>query len=116
PGPHLREALSPAAAKAALRALLRLRDYGLRMPLPFLPRAGWLWYEAAMQDKDGWGKAEAQWHGSARSWGEASPAGVRLALRGRDPFADAELGEQFRDIARLVFNAVVHGRDEDGSA
>jgi exodeoxyribonuclease V gamma subunit len=116
PGPHLREALSPQAAKAALRALLRLRDYGLRAPLPFLPRAGWLWYEAAAQDKDGWGKAEAQWHGSARSWGEASGAGVQLALRGRDPFLDPDLGEQFRGIARLVFDAVVHGRDEDGSA
>ncbi|ALN89081.1 exodeoxyribonuclease V subunit gamma [Lysobacter gummosus] len=121
PGPHLRPALSPPAAQAALRALLRLRDYGLRMPLPFLPRAGWLWYEAQAQDQDGrghagWNKAETQWHGSARSWGEASPAGVQLALRGRDPFLDPELGEQFRGIARLVFDAVVHGRDEDGGA
>lgn len=121
PGPHLRNALSPREAKAALRALLRLRDYGLRMPLPFLPRAGWLWYEAAAQDpnawnKAGWNKAEAQWHGSARSWGEASSAAVRLALRGRDPFLDADSGEQFRDIAKLVFDAVVHGRDEGGDA
>jgi len=121
PGPHLRNALSPREAKAALRALLRLRDYGLRMPLPFLPRAGWLWYEAAAQDpnawnKAGWNKAEAQWHGSARSWGEASSAAVRLALRGRDPFLDADSGEQFRDIAKLVFDAVVHGRDEGGQA
>lgn len=121
PGPHLRNALSPREAKAALRALLRLRDYGLRMPLPFLPRAGWLWYEAAAQDpnawnKAGWNKAEAQWHGSARSWGEASSAAVRLALRGCDPFLDADSGEQFRDIAKLVFDAVVHGRDEGGPA
>ncbi|WP_046658607.1 exodeoxyribonuclease V subunit gamma [Lysobacter capsici] len=121
PGPHLRNALSPREAKAALRALLRLRDYGLRMPLPFLPRAGWLWYEAAAQDpnawnKAGWNKAEAQWHGSARSWGEASSAAVRLALRGRDPFLDPDSGEQFRDIAKLVFDAVVHGRDEGGPA
>ncbi|MGO1070779.1 exodeoxyribonuclease V subunit gamma [Lysobacter sp. CA199] len=116
PGPHLRPALSPDAAKSALRALLRLRDYGLRIPLPFLPRAGWLWYEAAAQNKDGWYKAEAQWHGSARSWGEASPPGVRLALRGRDPFADAELGEEFREIAKRVFDAVVHGRDADEGA
>ena len=119
PGPHLRGALAPAEAKAALAALLRLRDYGLRMPLPFLPRAGWLWYEAAAQDPDGrghggWNKAQAQWQGSARSWGEASPAGVRLALRGRDPFLDADSGEQFREIARLVFDAVLHGRDEGG--
>ncbi|MBW8807506.1 MAG: exodeoxyribonuclease V subunit gamma, partial [Lysobacter sp.] len=121
PGPHLRGALSQREAKAALRALLRLRDYGLRMPLPFLPRAGWLWYEAAAQDpnawnKAGWNKAEAQWHGSARSWGEASSAAVRLALRGRDPFLDPDSGEQFRDIAKLVFDAVVHGRDEGGQA
>ncbi|WP_356448039.1 hypothetical protein, partial [Streptomyces sp. NPDC006624] len=95
--------------------LLRLRDYGLRMPLPFLPRAGWLWYEAAMQDKDGWSRAEAQWHGGPRHWGEGGQPGVRLALRGRDPFADAELGEQFRGIARLVFDAVVLGRDEDAA-
>ncbi|MET4731085.1 exodeoxyribonuclease V gamma subunit [Lysobacter enzymogenes] len=115
PGPHLRAALPPPRARAALAALLRLRDYGLRMPLPFLPRAGWLWYEAAMQDKDGWAKAEAQWHGGPRHWGEGGQPGVRLALRGRDPFADAELGEQFRGIARLVFDAVVLGRDEDAA-
>lgn len=115
PGPHLRAALPPPQARAALAALLRLRDYGLRMPLPFLPRAGWLWYEAAMQDKDGWGKAEAQWHGGPRHWGEGGQPGVRLALRGRDPFADAELGEQFRGIAKLVFDAVVLGRDEDAA-
>ncbi|ALN62180.1 exodeoxyribonuclease V, gamma subunit [Lysobacter antibioticus] len=116
PGPHLREALAPQQAQAALRTLLRLRDYGLRAPLPFLPRAGWLWYEAAAQDKDGWGKAESQWHGSPRSWGEATTPGARLALRGRDPFRDPMLGEEFREIAKLVFGAVVHGRDEGGDA
>lgn len=115
PGPHLRAALPPRQARAALAALLRLRDYGLRLPLPFLPRAGWLWYEAAMQDKDGWSKAEAQWHGGPRHWGEGGQPGVRLALRGRDPFADAELGEEFRAIAKRVFDAVVLGRDEDAA-
>ncbi|MEI2457303.1 exodeoxyribonuclease V subunit gamma [Lysobacter firmicutimachus] len=120
PGPHLRAPAPPAQARAALAALLRLRDYGLREPLPFLPRAGWLWYEAAMQDPQGWSeagwnKAEGQWRGTPRSWGEASTPGAQLALRGRDPFADPELGEQFRAIARRVFGAVLLGRDEDAA-
>jgi len=117
PGPHLRPAIQPARARAALRALVTLRDWGLRDPLPFLSRAGWLWYDARANGKDsGWARAEAQWRGSARSWGEAGTASARLALRGRDPFDDADLGEQFRHISELVFDAVVHGRREgDGS-
>ncbi|MBW3549972.1 MAG: exodeoxyribonuclease V subunit gamma, partial [Proteobacteria bacterium] len=111
-GPHLREAIAPEQARAALRALLTLRAWGLREPLPFLPRAGWLWYECELAGKDGWAKAEAQWHGG-RSWGEGATVSAELALRGRDPFADAELGESFREIARLVFGAVVHGRSEE---
>ena len=112
PGPHRREPVARDQAHAALHALLTLRRYGLRDPLPFGPRAGWLWYDADTQGKDGWGKAESQWRGSDRSWGEAGTASVRLALRGRDPFSDAGLGESFRDIARIVFDAVVHGRSE----
>lgn len=120
PGPHLRSAIPAAQARAALRALLTLRDWGLRDPLPFLSRAGWLWYDACANGREnGWTKAEAQWRGSSRSWGEAGTASARLALRGRDPFGDtaedAELAKQFRAISTLVFDAVVHGRcDEDG--
>jgi exodeoxyribonuclease V gamma subunit len=95
--------------------LLVLRTHGLREPLPFLPRAGWLWYEAQANGKDGWGKAEAQWHGD-HGWGEATTPAARLALRGRDPFDDADLGEEFRHIARIVFDAVVHGIDEGFAA
>ncbi|HEV8695538.1 MAG TPA: exodeoxyribonuclease V subunit gamma, partial [Lysobacter sp.] len=111
-GPHLRPPVTPTQARAALHSLLTLRAWGLCDPLPFLPRAGWHWYDAVAHGKDGWGKAEAQWHGG-RSWGEGTTASARLALRGRDPFADAELGESFRHIATQVFDAVVHGRSED---
>jgi exodeoxyribonuclease V gamma subunit len=111
PGPHLRMPISQDRASAALRSLVTLRAYGLREPLPFLPRAGWLWYDAHANGKDGWDKAGKQWHGSDRSWGEAASASAHLALRGRDPFADAQLGEEFRQIACIVFDAVVHGRD-----
>ena len=109
PGPHARAPIAADRAHAALRSLLSLRNDGLREPLPFLPRAGWLWYDAQANGKDGWDKANEQWHGGERGWGEATTPAARLALRGRDPFADAQLGERFREIARSVFDAVVHG-------
>ncbi len=112
PGPHLRAAIPPAQARAALRALVTLRAWGLRDPLPFLARAGWCWYDGQANGKDGWSAAARQWQGSGHNWGEASTASAQLALRGRDPFADDELGEQFRAIATQVFDAVVHGRSE----
>ena len=117
PGPHLRAAIVPDRARAALGSLLTLYAYGLREPLPFLPRAGWLWYDANASGKDGcdqvgWSRAEKQWRGDDRSWGEATTPAARLALRGRDPFADAELGEDFRHISSIVFDALVHGRVE----
>lgn len=121
-GPHIRGAIDPGQARSALQGLLTLRSWGLRDPLPFLPRAGWAWYDAVIngtagnRGKDGWSKAEQQWRGGDRAWGEATTPAARLALRGGDPFgssaADAELGEAFRDIARIVFDAVVHGRSE----
>lgn len=116
PGPHLREPIALDRARIALRALLVLREHGLRTPLPFLPRAGWLWYDAHAHGRNGWDKAESQWHGSDRGWGEATTPAARLALRGRDPFADAQLGEEFRHVAGIVFGAVVHGRDNEAAA
>jgi exodeoxyribonuclease V gamma subunit len=115
PGPHVRPAIGAAQARDVLRALVTLRAWGLRNPLPFLSRAGWAWYEAKADCRNGWPKAEAQWHGSVRSWGESGTASARLALRGRDPFDDDELGEEFRRIADIVFDAVVHGRHEDAA-
>ena len=121
PGPHLRDAIAPTQALAALQALLTLRRRGLRTPLPFGARAGWCWYEAIgnpaprANARSPWDKARGEWH-TERGWSEGDTVQVRLALRGRDPFDDATLGEEFRQIATLVFDAVVHGKIDAGPA
>ncbi len=114
-GPHVRDPIPAARARAALGALLRLRVQGLCEPLPFLPRAGWLWYAARANGKDGWNAARTQWHGGGYAWGEATTPAARLALRDRDPFSDANWGEHFRRIATQVFDVLVEGR-ADGDA
>ena len=106
-----REPVTPDAARTALHALLRLRSQGLTEPLPFGPRAGWAWYDTD-NDAKGWAAAERLWH-VERGYSEGDTDSARLALRGRDPFIDPELGEEFRAIAGIVFDAVVHGRDTD---
>ena len=116
PGPHLRAPVSAGKALAALRALCRLREQGLREPLPFLPRTGWLWYDAQRKGKDGWGDARAQWHGGERGWGEATTPAARLTLRDLDPFADEQIGKRFREISQRVFDALVYGNIEGGAA
>ncbi|MEO6138111.1 MAG: exodeoxyribonuclease V subunit gamma [Luteimonas sp.] len=114
PGLHLRPAIPPTQARAALQALLTLHEWGLRTPLPFGARAGWCWYESIRNPsshpnaRSPWDKARDEWH-KPRSWSEGDTAQVRLALRGRDPFADAALGEEFRHVATTVFDAVVLG-------
>ena len=113
PGPTPRPPVAAAAARDALRALLRLRLQGLSTPLPFAPRAGWLWYVADNKDK-GWDAAYKQWH-AERGFSEGDTDSARLALRGRDPFVDDELGLEFRAIAGIVFDAVVHGRDAEAA-
>jgi exodeoxyribonuclease V gamma subunit len=101
-------------ARMALRELLRLRAKGLNEPLPFLPRAGWLWYAA--RDEDGWKAAQDQWHGTEHGWGEATTSDARLALRDRDPFADHTWAEQFRGTSIIVFDALIEGRVAGGAA
>ncbi|MGH8062310.1 MAG: exodeoxyribonuclease V subunit gamma [Pseudoxanthomonas sp.] len=123
-GPIARDPADSEAARAALRALLRLRAQGLREPLPFGPRAGWLWYDGQRRldageapranSKTPWERARDQWH-AERGWSEGDTASARLALRGRDPFADEGLGEEFRAVAGIVFDAVVHGREGEGA-
>lgn len=108
----------PAAqAREALQTLLALCAAGLREPLPFLPRSGWTWY-AAMQDTRGdpdqvaqraWEAARKTWR-QDRGWSEGDEPGARLALRGRDPFADAAQGARFRALARTVFDAVLQAQ------
>jgi len=113
-GPHPRVPLAPHAARQALRVLLALREQGLHAPLPFLPRAGLLWYaDDSEQRRKGWDKAAKQWQGEERSWGEATTPAAKLALRGYDPFSTPELGDHFRRIASMVFAAVIEGRAED---
>ena len=124
PGPLLREPVDAASARTALTALLQLRAQGLREPLPFAPRAGWLYYDGEERLKAGerpranskspWERAHDQWQAD-RGFSEGDSASARLALRGRNPFLDKELGEEFRAIARLVFDAVVHGREGDNA-
>jgi len=124
PGPLSREPVDAERARAALAALLQLRAHGLREPLPFAPRAGWLYYEGEQRlqageklranSKSPWERAQDQWQAD-RGYSESGTASARLALRGRNPFEDEALGEEFRAIARLVFDAVVHGRDGEGA-
>jgi exodeoxyribonuclease V gamma subunit len=109
-GPRVRDPIASDRARAAMRVLLRLRAQGLREPLPFLPRAGWVWYAAQRDGNDGWAEARAKWRGGDHGWGEATTPAARLALRDRDPFVDPACGERFRAIARQVFDALVHGR------
>lgn len=108
-GPHLRAALDPAQAQAALRGLLALRTRGLAEPLPFGPYSGWEFYRAPNAER-ALAAAEARWHGGERQWGEGSGPALRLALRGHDPFADAARSERFGNIALEVFGAVMEGR------
>ena len=118
-GPHLRAPVARETAMDALRALLALHAEGLQAPLPFLPRAGLFWYDDDSEGRrKGWDKAARQWQGEERSWGEATTAAARLALRAQDPFSDETasgraLGEDFRRIATIVFGAVIHGRVEN---
>ena len=108
-GPHPRPPLSQAAAIDALRTLLALRREGLQQPLPFAPYSAWALF-AAEDPARGVEKAAAQWRGNGNGgWAEGSGEAVRLALRGRDPFADAVALRAFAHTAGLVFGAVVHG-------
>lgn len=124
PGPLQREPVDADRARAALNALLQLRAQGLREPLPFAPRAGWLYYDGEQRlkasekpranSKSPWERAQDQWH-AERGFSEGDTAGARLALRGRNPFEDEDLAEEFRAIAGIVFDAVVHGREWEGA-
>jgi len=116
-GPFVRDPIDPAQARAALRALLALRAQGLQAPLPFGPYSGWEFFNADDTDK-AIKAAATRWRGTERSWGEGTGEAYRLALRGRDPFADAALLRQFADTSFAIFCAVergvVHaGFDED---
>jgi len=107
-GPHERPAIDPAQAKEALRKLLELRAAGLREPLVFAPRSGWLYYSAKTPER-GIEAARKQWQGGDRSWGEGAGVAYALALRARDPFADRAALREFVANATTVFSAVASG-------
>ncbi len=96
------------AAIQALRRLLELRAEGLRRPLPFAPYSAWEVFSTDNTER-GVRKAAARWRGSDRSWAEGDSEALRLALRGRDPFADAATLQQFTDLAFTIYGAVTRG-------
>lgn len=107
-GPHLREAITPEAAIDALRALLALRGEGLRRPLPFAPYSGWALFDATDRAR-GIKDAAGKWR-NERGWSEGDSEAHRIALRGRDPFADVEALREFARVTGLVFGAVMEGK------
>ncbi len=107
-GPHVRAPLDPAQAHAVLRHLLALRDAGLCAPLPFAPYSGWALFTAPTLER-GLQDAAKTWRGGERQWAEGDGDALRLALRGRDPFADEATQLAFVDLAFSIFQAVTTG-------
>ncbi len=123
PGVRTRAAIPAVQARAALRELLSIYRAGLREPLPLQARSAWRWYDAPRGDEVAaqiaWKAAREAWQGDRerKVWGEGNAPAAQLALRGRDPFAgeldDAD-GIRFRELATRLFDALVHGRIDDG--
>ncbi|MCD9032207.1 exodeoxyribonuclease V subunit gamma [Luteimonas sp. Y-2-2-4F] len=113
PGPHPRAPLPPAQARDALQRLLALRADGLRAPLPFAPYSAWALFQAPTPER-GLQDAAKVWHGSERQWSEGQGEALRLALRGRDPFADAEGRRAFAETALQVYALVITGHPHPG--
>ncbi|MBB1089647.1 exodeoxyribonuclease V subunit gamma [Lysobacter sp. SG-8] len=115
-GPHVRAPLGRARATDALRTLLALRREGLQRPLPFAPYSGWAFFNED-DPKRGIAEAAKRWRGGHGQWAEGDDDALRLALRGRDPFADIDTLREFVRISRTVFGAVTgrtkEPRDDD---
>ncbi len=108
-GPHVRAPLQVGQAREVLRHLLALRRDGLCEPLPFAPYSGWELFRAAPDLEKGLKAAAGKWYGSERSWAEGEGEALRLALRGRDPFADPATRLRFVDLAMAIYLAVTEG-------
>ena len=107
-GPHARDPLSPESAIDALHALIALRRDGLQQPLPFAPYSAWELFNEIDVER-GIRNAANRWRGSERQWAEGDGEALRLALRGRDPFADAKAVQAFADLSFIVYGAVTQG-------
>ena len=92
----------------ALHALVALRRDGLRRPLPFAPYSAWELFTATDAAR-GVNEAASKWRGREGGWAERDSEALRLALRGRDPFADAAALEEFAGLAFVIFGAVTRG-------
>jgi exodeoxyribonuclease V gamma subunit len=103
---EVRAPLDPGRARAALVQLLELQQCLRSQALPLMPDAAWCFVEALAAGKDepaAFAASARRW--SEREWSEGRDPWVRLALRGRDPFADGHAADaaQFRALARQLF-------------
>lgn len=106
------EVLPPAPvehARERLRQCLHLCHRAGREALPLMPKSAWAYVESLAKHGDearAWQQAESQWRRRG-SFGEGDDPDVRLALRGQDPFADAQsaAAQEFRALARQLFGA-----------
>ena len=109
-GPHRREVLSPQAAIEGLRTLLALREQGLRAPLPLAPYSSWALFEKRDEPAKALDAAARKWRGNGHGgWAEGEGEALRVALRGRDPFADHEAMREFARLAGIVFGILHTG-------
>ncbi|ADV28874.1 exodeoxyribonuclease V, gamma subunit [Pseudoxanthomonas suwonensis 11-1] len=93
-------------AKAALAALLQLREQGLAAPLPFMPYSGWEIHQGMDDYERSVPKARGRWHGNGQFFAEGEDASVRLALRGCDPFAEPAMLRRFVEASHSIYAAV----------
>lgn len=109
PGPFVTAALQPQHARAALRQLLAIRAEGLRAPLPFAPYTGWdIW--CAENAEKGRAAAYKRWHGDGNGgFAEGEGAAIRLALRGRDPFADEAAYARMEALSLRIYDLLRTG-------
>ena len=108
-----RRALPEARARATLSALLGLRQRGLRSPLCFLPKSGYVWWTEAKNDPErALENALKEWCGGDAGYLHAEAgAATRIALRGRDPFlnGDIDARDDFEWLSQRIFDAVECG-------
>ena len=107
-GPHPRPPLARESAIDALHALIALRRDGLQRPLPFAPYSAWDLF-CAEDAVRGIRNAANRWRGGERQWAEGDSEALRLALRGRDPFASEAALEEFAELAFVIYGALTQG-------